>query len=99
MEQAIVALNFVGNDKQCLLKFDASLKIQDKSLMEAIVVMNVWGDDFSSSTTHESLKKKLAKREAKIRELNQKDLENKKVQHLGCENEIKELKSQIVTLQ
>jgi hypothetical protein len=35
--------------------------------MEAIAVMNVGGDVFSSSTTHELLKKKLVKREVEIR--------------------------------
>ena len=55
--------------------------------MEAIVVMNVKGDFFSSFTIHESLKKKLAEREVKIREPNKKKLENK-VEHLKCENQI-----------
>ena len=98
LEQAIVAMNFAGDDKQCLLKYANSLKTWEKSFMEAITVMNFGGDAFSSSTINESLKNNLVERETEIKVLNQKKLENKKVQHLGCENEIQELKSQIYTL-
>ena len=48
MEEAIAAINFVGNEKQCLFKYDASLQMQEKNLMEAIVVMNSKCDVFSS---------------------------------------------------
>ena len=61
--------------------------------------MNARGDVFSSSTIHESLKNKLSKRDVETKVLNQKILENKKVQHFGCENETRELKCQIVSLQ
>ena len=98
MEEAIEAINFVGNDRQRLLKYDTSLQMRENILMEPIAVMNVERDVFSSSIIHVSLMKRLAEREEEIRELNQKKMESKKVQHLGCENEIQELKSQIFTL-
>ena len=53
MEEAIVVIKFVGNNKKHLPKYDASLQMWEKSLMEAIAVMDAEGDVFSSSTIHE----------------------------------------------
>jgi len=47
-------------------------------LQEALATMNVGGDIFGSSRTHESLKKKLAEKEANIIEIKHKLLENRK---------------------
>jgi len=65
-------------------------------LQEALATMNVGGDIFGSSRTHESLKKKLVEKDVNIIEIKHKLLETRKEQHLGCDNEIEKLKSQIV---
>lgn len=55
---------------------------------------------FGVASIHdESLKKKLEVKEAEVTKLKQKVFENKKVQHLGCNSEIQNLKSQIANLQ
>ena len=65
--------------------------------MVVIATMNVGGDIFSSSSIHESMKKKLDDQESIIIELRQCLFENRQAQHLGCNSEIEKLKSQIVS--
>ena len=55
--------------------------------------------EFTFGSSNQTLKKQLKEKEAKIIELNQKLLENRKAQHLGCDSEIQNLKSQIIALQ
>ena len=64
--------------------------------MKAIVAMDDGGDISSPTTMLEPLKKEVAQKDAEIKELKEKILDNEQVQHLGCKNEIKELKSQIL---
>ena len=61
--------------------------------------MNAGGVIFGSLEIHESLKNQLKEKEAKITKFNQKLLNNRKSQHLGCESEIQSLKSQLIALQ
>jgi len=55
--------------------------------------------EFTFGSSDQTLKKQIEEKEANIADLNQKLLENRKVQHLGCESEIQNLKSQIKALQ
>ena len=57
------------------------------------------GDLYASSPLHKEMKEKMVKKDAKIRELESKLLEGRKVQHLGCDMEIQTLKSTIADLE
>ena len=59
----------------------------------------VLGNLYGSSPLHKEMKEKMARKDAKIRELESKLLEGRKVQHLGCDMEIQTLKSRIVDLE
>ena len=56
-------------------------------------------DLHGSSPLHKEMKEKMAGKDAKIRELESKLLEGRKVQHLGCDMEIQTLKSTISDLE
>jgi hypothetical protein len=56
-------------------------------------------DLYAPSPMMESLKEKIVEREENIKEINNELLQNRKAQHLGCDIEIQNLKSQIVDLQ
>ena len=56
-------------------------------------------DLYGSSSLHKEMKEKMAEKDAKIREMESKLLEGRKVQHLGCDMEIQTLKSKIVDLE
>ena len=56
------------------------------------------GDVFGSSPLYKQIKEEMAENDAKIRELELKVLEGRKVQHLGCDMEIQTLKSIILDL-
>jgi len=57
------------------------------------------GGLYGSSPLHKEMKEKMAGKDAKIRELESKLLEGRKVQHLGCDMEIQTLKSTIADLE
>ena len=57
------------------------------------------GDLYAPSLLHKEMKAKMAKKDAKIRELESKLIEGRKVQHLGCDMQIQTLKSRIVDLE
>ena len=88
-----------GDDKQDLINFNVALKKQEDTLMKFIAAMNVGGDIFIPTTMLEPLKKEVSQKDVEIKDIKKKILENRQVKHLGCENEIKELKSQISLLQ
>ena len=85
---------------ETLVQFEKSLMLREKKLQEVeatrLATTFVFGD---ASIHDESLKKKLEEKEAEVTELKQKVFENKKAQHLGCNSEIQNLKSQIANLQ
>ena len=99
-----VALNTIQDHasqkgKKGLQTYHAFLRIQEKSLMDVIVAINVGADIFGLSTIHETLKKKVDQREDEIKEIKLKILDNRESQHLGCKAEIENMKFQITTLQ
>ena len=55
--------------------------------------------EFTFGSSDPTLKKKIEKKEAEIKDLHQKLLEKGKSLHLGCDSEIQDLKSQIKSLQ
>ena len=57
------------------------------------------GDLYGSSPLHKEMKEKMVEKDEKIREIESKLLEGRKFQHLGCDMEIKTLKSTIVDLE
>ena len=85
--------------KKGLQSYHAFLRIREKSLIHAIVEMNVGADLYAWSTIKETLKNKVAEREGEIKELRLKILEDRESQHLRCKPDIEDLKSQITTLQ
>ena len=69
-------------------------------LQEIFLTSLALGDLYGSSLLHKEMKEKMAKKDAKIRELESKLLEGcRKVQHLGCDMEIQTLKSTIADLE
>ena len=85
--------------KKGLESYRAFLRIREKSLMDGIAAMNAGAHLSAWSTISETLKNKVAEREDEIKELILKILEDRESQHLGCNSEIEDLKSQIATLQ
>ena len=68
-------------------------------LQESFSTRLTLGDLYGSSPLHKEMKEKMARKDAKIRELGSKLLEGRQVQHLGCDMEIQTLKSTIAYLQ
>ena len=66
--------------------------------MDASAVMNDGTDLFAWSTIKETIENKLEERDDEIKEIRLKILEDIESQHLGCNFEIEDLKSQIATL-
>ena len=99
MDIAFNAIQAHAQVKKGLQSYRAFLRIQEKSLMDAIATMNARADLSTWSTIKETMDNKIAKRDDDIKELRLKILEDRESQHLGCKSEIEDLKSQIATLQ
>ena len=68
-------------------------------LQERFSMSLALGDLYALSPLHKEMKEKMVRKDAKIRELESKLLEGRKVQHLGYDMEIQTLKSTIADLE
>ena len=68
-------------------------------LQECFSASLALGDLYASSPLHKEMKEKTAEKDEKIRKLESKLLEGRKVQHLGCDMEIQTLKYTIADLE
>ena len=68
-------------------------------LQECFSMSLALGDVFGSSPLYKVMKEIMDEKDSKIRELESKFLEGRKVQHLGCDMEIQTLKSRIADLE
>ena len=68
-------------------------------IQEIFSVSLTLGDLYGSSPLHKEMKEQMTRKDAKMRELESKLIEGRKVQHLGCDMEIQTLKSTIDELE